>query len=505
MQNLKNFLKNNWPIVAIVALALFLRLFRIQSYMTFLGDEGRDALVWLRMLRHGKLTLIGPQTSIGNMYLGPLFYYLMFPFYVLLGTAGPSIGTALIAGATTFFLWCFGRIWFSEKTGLVSAFLYAVSPVAIVLSHSAWNPNIMPFFALLIIWGIWQFWQKENFRWLIFEGILLSFAVQSHYLGLLLLPVVSLFWIGTLLNLIKSKNNKLKSFLISTVLCLLFFVLLTLGPLVWFDLRHDFINSKAFYKFFSERQATVNFKPYKAVPNLWPLWQMLVTRLLTGKEVLVGFWVSIFLAGASTLSTLLFIARKKVQENLAFVLLVTWLLTGILGMGLYKQHIYDHYFGFLFPVVFLLAGVIFEMMWRFKIWGKVVAFVLLSVLVIFSVKETPLKNPPNFQMQKTAEVSKAIVEISGGKSFNLGLVAKQNYDAGYRYFLEKWGYPPQAIDAQQADATITDQLFVICEGEDCQPIGHPQAEIANFGWAKIQNEWSFPWGTKLYKLVHNRD
>jgi 4-amino-4-deoxy-L-arabinose transferase-like glycosyltransferase len=102
--------------------------------MTFLGDEGRDALVWLHMLRNGKFTLIGPQTSIGNMYLGPLFYYLMFPFYLLFGTPGPSIGTAIFAGMTTFLLWYAGKEWFSEKAGLSAAFLYAVSPVTIVLS-----------------------------------------------------------------------------------------------------------------------------------------------------------------------------------------------------------------------------------------------------------------------------------------------------------------------------------------------------------------------------------
>lgn len=484
-------------------MALFLRLFRIHSYMTFLGDEGRDALVWLRMLKQGKLTLIGPQTSIGNMYLGPLFYYLMFPFYALLGTAGPSIGTALLAGATTFLLWYFGRVWFSEKAGLVSAFLYAVSPVAIVLSRSAWNPNIMPFFALLVAWAIWQFWQKKNFRWLALEGILLSFAVQSHYLGLLLLPVVLLFWIVTLSNLIKSKNKKIRSFLISTALCLLFFILLTIGPLVWFDLRHNFINSKAFYKFFSERQTTVNFKPYKALPNLWPLWQMLTTRLLTGKEVVVGFWVSIFLSLVTVLGAIFLAVKKKIKGNEAYLIILVWLLIGMLGMGLYKQHIYDHYFGFLFPAVFLLAGLVFEMLWKLKIWGKVLGLVFLSVLVAFSLKEIPLKYPPNFQMQKTAEVSKAIVELSGGKSFNFGLIAKQNYDAGYRYFLERWGYPPQAIDSQRADTTITEQLFVVCEDQVCQPINHPQAEIANFGWAKIKNEWEFPWGVKLYKLIHN--
>jgi len=497
-----SWIKKHKLICLIVFLALFLRLFRIASYMTFLGDEGRDALVWLRMLHNGKFTLIGPQTSIGNMYLGPLFYYLMFPFYVLWGTVGPSMGTALLAGATTLLLWLFGKEWFSERTGLVAAFLYAISPVAIVLSRSAWNPNIMPFFALLCIWGGWQFWQKDNFFWLAVEGLLLSVVTQSHYLGLLLFPSVGLFWILKLITLIKTKDQRLKNYFLFTILFAICYLLFTIAPLVWFDLRHNFINYKAFHLFFSERQTTVNLKLYKAIPGLWPLWQALVTGLLTGKNSLAGFWFSLVLFSFQVINFgLFFFQRKSFKNAKAYFLLLVWILSGLSGMALYKQHIYDHYFGFLFPAVFLLAGYSLERIWHFQKIGKILGVAFIGLLTFFSVKEIPLRYPPNRQLQKTEEVAQKIVSLSADEPFNLGLIAKQNYDAGYRYFLEGWGKAPVSIDAQRTSATVTDQLYVVCEEKDCQPIGHAQAEIANFGWAKVANEWSFPWGTKLFKLI----
>lgn len=104
-------------------------------------------------------------------------------------------------------------------------------------------------------------------------------------------------------------------------------------------------------------------------------------------------------------------------------------------------------------------------------------------------------------MSRTAAVDEKIIEEAKGKPFNLGMIAKQNYDAGYRYFLEKWGKKATEIDPQKTKETITGALFVVCEDKDCQPVGHPQAEIANFGWTKIENMWEFPWGTKLFKLV----
>jgi hypothetical protein len=51
----------------IFGLALFLRLYRISGFMTFLGDEGRDARVVRDLITKGNLVFIGPQTSIGNM------------------------------------------------------------------------------------------------------------------------------------------------------------------------------------------------------------------------------------------------------------------------------------------------------------------------------------------------------------------------------------------------------------------------------------------------------
>ncbi len=128
----------------------------------------------------------------------------------------------------------------------------------------------------------------------------------------------------------------------------------------------------------------------------------------------------------------------------------------------------------------------------------ILAFLLVAVL---SLWENPLKYPPNYQMKRTAEISQKIAVEANSRPFNLGLIAKQNYDAGYRYFLEKWGKKAVEIDAQRTGETITDQLFVVCETQDCQPVGHPQAEIANFGWSKIDSQWEFPWGTKLFKLV----
>ena len=49
-------------LLLILALSAFFRLWRISEYMTFLGDEGRDAIVVRRLLVFLDPILIGPGT-----------------------------------------------------------------------------------------------------------------------------------------------------------------------------------------------------------------------------------------------------------------------------------------------------------------------------------------------------------------------------------------------------------------------------------------------------------
>jgi len=55
------------------------------------------------------------------------------------------------------------------------------------------------------------------------------------------------------------------------------------------------------------------------------------------------------------------------------------------------------------------------------------------------------------------------------------------------------------IDPQRK--SVTDQLFVVCEDPNCQPLGASLWEVAGFGRAEIADEWPVS-VLKVYKLVH---
>jgi glycosyltransferase involved in cell wall biosynthesis len=477
-------------LLLILILAFVLRTYQLDKYLTFLGDEGRDASVVRDILLGRNFTIIGPGTSIGNMYLGPWYYYLMaIPLLIFnFSPVGPAMMVVIFGMLTIILVWWIGRQWFGRVPALLVSLLYATSPTVINFSRSSWNPNIMPFFALLGMYGVWKIWRFGYWRWAVISAACFAFVLNSHYLGLLLFPVAGLFLI------ISSRrgNNWKRYSLISVIV-----FLLIMSPLFVFDATHGWLNFKSMSTFFTNRQETVNLKAYKAVPNLVPLWNQIVSSLVVARQELLGQIVAIVMV---VVSALVIFVDRRVRRDLIFTLV--WLVTGVVGLGLYKQHIYDHYFGFIFPAVFLALGFCLAFLYRNKL-GKAVVVLATLAICILNLYYTPIRYSPNDQLGRTKQISEFIIRESAGQPFNLALISKRNYDMSYRYFLDLSNSEYKTIHQQ-----LTNQLFVICEdppADGCEPINNPLWEVAAFGWAKVERQWQFPWGVEVYKLVHNED
>lgn len=497
-EKIVNLLKRNWILILVLLVGAIFRLYKINEYMTFLGDEGRDVIVVRNLLKFGDPILIGPGTSVGGMYLGPIYYYFMAPFLFLANYSpvGPAVAVALLGVATIYFVYLAGKKWFSEKVGIIASILYAISPTVIQYSRSSWNPNIMPFFALLSVYSIWKVYKENKFRWLIVTAVAMAFVMQSHYLGILLAPTLFIYW---LISYLKNRKNN-KDLARYTIYAVLIFVFL-MSPLAIFDLRHDYMNTKALYKFLTVRQETVSARPWSAVPKMYPILTEINTSLLTAKELISGKIVTALFVVFTAWQV--FSKRKRIlDENILLVIL--WMAFGLIGFGIYKQHIYDHYFGFLFVAPFLITSLFFEKIISVNGKLKILGYLLLVSLIGLNLYKNPLRFHPNRQLQRSVHVAEKIIDESDGKRFNLAVLAERNYEDGYRYFLEVKG--AEVLHADRWDKnTISDTLFVACEmpKEKCDPTHSPKAEVANFGWTKIAEEWEVD-GVIIYKLVHTQ-
>jgi hypothetical protein len=219
------------------------------------------------------------------------------------------------------------------------------------------------------------------------------------------------------------------------------------------------------------------------------------TSLLGAKNEFFGKIISVFI----TISLFLIFRFKSILHTPLFILLL-WLFSGILGFSVYRHPVYDHYFGFLFSAIIILAGSILS--WIYENYSKLFSISLISVLVFINILNNPLRFNPNNQMQRSINVANKVLEIAEDKPFNLAVLAERNYEDGYRYFMELKN--AQVMHADRWDQkTIVDNLIVICEKpkEKCDPTHSPKAEVANFGMSKIDSEFEID-GVTIYKLIH---
>lgn len=481
-------------LLLILVLAAVLRLYRLEDFMIFLGDEGRDALVVKRMIVDHKLTLLGPTTSVGNMYLGPIYYYMMAPFLWLfqLNPVGPAVMVALFGIATVFLLYKFSREFFNEKMAFIASLLYSVSPLTVFYSRSSWNPNIMPFFSLLAVYASTKAIVNKKPRWLMVIGLSLGIILQSHYLGSLMIFVIFLS-----LFLFRNKTKfKIKNYFLGILI-----FLLILSPFLAFNFRHDFVNIKAILRFLAQSQEMELAKTNRFLSIAAGIFWRLFYQLL-GFENKIAAWLIL----AGTIAGSWFFLKNKNSEKKysQFFLLLIWLIIGLGFLGFYHGIIYDYYFGYLYPLPFLLFGLgISEILKREKKWQKLIIWAFLGFLFISNLKKVPIWQEPNKQLKQTQEISRFVLEKTEEKPFNFALIAGNNSDYAYRYFFDIWKRPPITIENPQVDSqrkTVTEQLMVVCENP-CSPLGHPLWEIAGFGRAEIAGQWSVS-VVKVYKLIH---
>lgn len=485
-----------FSLLAILLLGAFLRFYRLDEYMTFLGDEGRDMLIMKKILVEGDLPLIGPPTSVGNIYLGPLYYYMMaIPSAIFWMNPVASAGmNALIGVLTVLLIYYLAKIWFGKTAALIASFLYAISPVAIIYSRSSWNPNPAPFFTLLGMLGIFKAHSTRNFRYLILTGLSFAAAVQMHYLALILIPIAGIIWLVETFYIKAPKRH----FWTGTILGVSAFSLM-MSPLVVFDFKHNFLNYRAMKELFTGSGAI----QAESAANLGKFYDLLMNKLINrymsaGNEVL-GFILLIIILTPIIYMIIKFI-KSKVLDYPNFILGV-WLMVGLIGLTLYQKDVYDHYLGFISPALYLLFAsfltIYFGGFKKVKLLKIVPPAVLFLALAFVNLQQNPLKNPPNNQLYRTQQIANYVIGQTGEEPFNFALIAQRNYDSAYQFYLWIYGHKPKQVPFDK-----TDQLFVVCEDLVCDPLYNPKYEIAAYGWAKIEKMEEVN-GVKVYKLVPN--
>ncbi len=175
-------MKKNLPILLILVLASFLRLYQLDSLpISLFGDEidvGYHAWSIWTTGRDYMDNLLPTYIQSLSEYRAPLLMYLTAPF---VGILGPSIFSvrlpvALIGIASVYLLYLVSlKLFSSNKVALLSAFLLAVTPWHIHYSRASFE--VVPL-VFLILLGIY-FYLNNKYHWSVFFLVLTLFTYST--------------------------------------------------------------------------------------------------------------------------------------------------------------------------------------------------------------------------------------------------------------------------------------------------------------------------------------
>lgn len=472
-------------LILITAVAAFLRLYRFEGFVTYLGDQGRDAIIIKQIVTLEHLPAIGAPSSIGGVYLGPFYYYLVAPFLPLFAynPVGLAYGVAFISIIATVLATLAIRKETQNDSLSISFFiLAATSFVLIELSRFSWNPNLLPFFSFFTLYFFYKWTQKTDIWNALLFGAFFSFSIQLHYLSTFIGLTMGIYG---LVAIIQSKQKK--RFFLTLIPGILSFIFFS-SPLIIFDLRHDFLNSTNFFKLFTEDQLSGGSSRIGSLIET------------THAFIQHGLQMQISAVAALIISILLLVAGGfygKLAKN-KFILLHTLnIICFLIGFSFLASPRHFHYFG---PVYLSLYLLIVAIPFIFK--NSLLKYTILSIfLIYFLILNTNryyyFTSKPNNQIEHSEKVANFLAGIIEGNPYNISTWPVSFVEDPYTYFLELKGMRP----ADRKKLEITKQMFVLCAEEPCMVINSPSWNISMFGEAEITNTWEVD-SIKIYRLEH---
>ncbi|KKQ38144.1 MAG: hypothetical protein US54_C0017G0010 [Candidatus Roizmanbacteria bacterium GW2011_GWA2_37_7] len=453
--------------------------------MTFLSDQGRDAIILKRIITFEHFPAIGAPSSVGQVYLGPFYYYLVAPFLGLFNfdPVGPAVGVALFSIAGIIASYFAVK---KEISSAVAIFFLAILTFSATLteySRFSWNPNLLPYFNFFTLYFFYTLLEKPTIRKGVIFGALLGFSIQLHYLGSLLIVPITLFLIWTLVNF-RSFNKYLKS-----IVSAFFSFILALSPLIIFDLRHDFLNSRQFYKLFTEGGLSSG--------SSYP------TRIIETVHGLIrhGFQLSttplISIVILLTILTVGILVFRKTKSQ--FILLhVLNILLYIFGFALLGGERLAHYYG---PVVmsfyFLCASSIILI--KKSYLQIILASSFITCYIVMNIpKMYYLFEKGNNQILEAKNIALSITKYIKKQPIQTVALPSIESDGHYRYFLEIDGYKLLPQDSPDQP----EELYVICQ-KICNPTGDGQWQIAAFTNKFLDTQWNVE-NVTIFKFIHKK-
>jgi len=389
----KDFIDKNYKVLFILlaVVAVAIRLINFKQLLYFTWDQGRDYFAVQKIVQ-GDLTLIGPTTGLHGFFLGPLWFYLGVPGY-LLGQGSPfffSLWYALVTlTAIPLFGWLSTYLFSKNKLLQLSLFsLLCFSSGSVegsirILSPMIAIPLMILFYLLLT--------KSKKINWLSFPAfIFLGLTLQAEFAyAVLFIPL------GFFALLMLHGKRFIKPLVYASA-----GLGLTLAPQLFFEIKNKFVMTTSLLSHFTSKADQITWlKLWTQRPQT--LMAVTKTQLIGNYKGVFSWLVFIFLV------FLILLAAKKIIKPVQKKISYEWLILIIFAFGPYFLYMFwkgngGNFFGyyitshfiFLWPLIIKGLEIVFA---KGKL--KQLAFCLSSLFLVFyssyQVINSRIFNPEN--------------------------------------------------------------------------------------------------------------
>jgi len=412
-------------IVAAVSF-FFFRFFNLDKRILFDWDQETLSFQLKNVLAQHHLILIGHRaTDEMGFYFGPYFEYFLVPFYFLSHLHPIGLLPFIIVVNIVLFIVSFYVIkkLFDIDISIAFIIFWALNPWLIVYDITVWAPILIPIGIMLTWFVLWRIYNKPSYLNFLLLGLVLGFFSQIHSL-FFFVDLFTAVFIFIMIFLVKNfkKRLLLKLFIAGGT----FIVFLT--PLIVFDLRHQFLNSKLFLGYFANR---VHGTP-QILDSLQVFSNFLKPLILFNNPILGVIFYFVILG----ILIYLVKTRKKFYKNFYLSSLIIWVITALVYFR-YTRRPSEYYFLYLYPIIIMA---LLDFCYKIR---KQLLIILCFVFFLFNFKDlTTVTNTYIRGLLAKDKTIKLLKENMNGKPYNLTYDLPRGFETGYSYLLDYYDIKP---------------------------------------------------------------
>ncbi len=415
-------IRKNFIILAlIVLLGAFLRFYNLTDVSTFEFDDQYNTYLAYNLL-HGKISLIGQESSFGGLFWGPWHYLYLTPFLFItnLHPIGVYIGEIILGLLTIISYYFVGLKLFSSKVGFLVAFFRSILFSAIINDRTVSPPYPAEMVALWFIYLLFLLYHGSK-KTIIFLSFLAGLMTSVHAV---LFPLI-IVWI--ILMFIKKIKVNLKIILLS-----FFSFLLPIMPLIVFELRHNFVHVKGFLITLFNQGNTTSL-------GFWEKFFSVIKYNVENFYMLFDRWMLPGFLGVIILGALLLINFRN-----RFIFLTTFCVI-IIYYSIYPRNVPEYYYMALTPIILLYVSALLINIWK-NAPGKMLVLLFVGTVLYVNLSQFIYghKNPGKFGLAQKDLAVKTIVEHQKGKGeFSVSYFVPFGRQFGFQYFFTLYGLEPR--------------------------------------------------------------